>query len=110
MWARVVVGVVLLVAGAAKLADRSPGNVPPAVPWLELLLGALLVTGVGGRWTAVPAATLLAAFTVVVVQRLRAHDPAPCGCFGELSKRPVGYRTLVRNVGLVLLAVVGALT
>ena len=109
MLARILVGVVLLVAGAAKLADRT-SDTPPAVPWLELLLGALLVTGVGGRWTAVPAATLLGAFTVVVVQRLRVGDTAPCGCFGELSKKPVGYRTLLRNVVLVLLALVGALT
>jgi uncharacterized membrane protein YphA (DoxX/SURF4 family) len=110
VWARVVVGIVLLGAGVAKLADRSSSGPPPVVPWLELLLGALLVTGVGGRLPAVAAAALLGAFTVVVVHRLRAEDTAPCGCFGELSKKPVGYRTLLRNVALVLLAVVGALT
>src|SRR5687767_14914168 len=109
MWARIVVGVVLLAAGATKLADRSP-DVPRALPWFEVALGAALVAGVGGRWTAVPAVLLLAAFTAVVARRLRAGDPAPCGCFGELSKQPVSYRTLVRNVALVLLAVVGALT
>lgn len=110
MWARVVVGAVLLVAGAAKLADRTPRRVSPLVPWAELVLGALLVVGLGDRWPSVAAAALFAAFTVVVLRRLRAGDTAPCGCFGELSRRPVGVGTVVRNVVLTALAVVGALS
>lgn len=110
MWARIVVGVVLLLAGTAKLADRSHRTGPRAVPWIELLLGALLVVGVGGRWTALPAAALLAGFTMVVWRRLRAGDTAPCGCFGELSRRPVSAATVLRNVVLLALAVAGMLT
>jgi uncharacterized membrane protein YphA (DoxX/SURF4 family) len=106
MVARVVVGVVLLVAGTAKLANRSH----PPVAATEIVLGALLATGIGGRWTAGVAAALFAAFTVVVWQRLRAGDPEPCGCFGELSRRPVSMWTVGRNVGLLLLALVGAVT
>lgn len=105
MWARIVVGVVLLVAGTAKLAGRTH----PVVSFVEVVLGALLVTGLGGRWTAAAAVALLAAFTLVVVQRLRAHDPEPCGCFGELSRRPVSTRTLVRNLALLALAGAGML-
>ena len=105
MWPRVAVGVVLLVAGTAKLASRTH----PFVSTVEVVLGALLVTGIGGRWTAAAAAALLAAFTVVVARRLRAHDPEPCGCFGELSRRPVTARTVVRNVVLLALAVAGML-
>lgn len=110
MWARVLVGVVLLVAGVAKLADRSPRRTSPLVPGVELTLGALLAAGVGGRWPAVPAAALFAVFTVVVLRRIRAGDTTPCGCFGELSRRPVGVGALLRNVGLLALAVVGVLT
>lgn len=112
MWARIAIGVVLLVAGAAKVADRSSPvpHVPPVLPWVELLLGALLVAGVGGRVAAVPAAALFAVFTVVMWRRLRAGDPAPCGCFGELSRRPVSYGTVVRNVVLFALALMGMLT
>jgi uncharacterized membrane protein YphA (DoxX/SURF4 family) len=106
VWARFVVGLVLLVAGAAKLADRSH----PLVAAAEVVLGALLVTGLGDRWTAVPAAGLLAAFTVVVWRRVRAGDREPCGCFGELSRRPPSTATVLRNVALLALAVVGMLT
>jgi uncharacterized membrane protein YphA (DoxX/SURF4 family) len=106
MIARVAVGVVLLVAGTAKLADRSH----PRVALAEVVLGALLVTGIAGRWTSVVAAALLAAFTVVVWRRVRRGDPEPCGCFGELSRQPVSMRTVGRNVGLLALALLGALT
>ena len=109
MWARIAVGVVLLVAGAAKLAER-PSRAPRALPWVELLLGGLLVAGVGGRATAVPAFVLLAVFTVVVWQRLQSGDTAPCGCFGELSRRPVGYGTVARNLVLLALAAIGSFT
>ncbi|HEX2038973.1 MAG TPA: MauE/DoxX family redox-associated membrane protein [Acidimicrobiales bacterium] len=105
MPARLAVGVVLLVAGVAKLADRSH----PAMAVTEVVLGALLVTGVGGRWTAGAAAVLLAAFTVVVARRVRAGDREPCGCFGRLSRRPVTGRTVARNVALLALAVAGML-
>ena len=106
MPARVAVGVVLLFAGVLKLADRSHVTVATA----EVVFGALLVAGVGGRWTALPAVVLLAGFTVVVAQRVRAHDPEPCGCFGELSRRPPRAAAVVRNVVLLALAVAGMLT
>lgn len=106
MITRIAIGVVLLVAGATKLADRSH----PRVAFAEVVLGALLVTGVGGRATAAAAAVLFAVFTVVVWRRLRAGDTGPCGCFGELSRRPVGYGTVFRNLALVALAVAGSIT
>ena len=93
-------------AGVAKLAGRSH----PRVALAEVVLGALLVTGIGGRWAAAAAAALFAAFTVVVGRRVRAGDTEPCGCFGELSRRPPGRATVARNLLLLALAVAGMLT
>ena len=117
--ARVVVGLVLVAAGALKLSSRewssqaagfgTPRWLVPVVPWVEIVLGALLVPGVGGRITAIAAAALLAAFTVVVAVRVAQRSTAPCACFGSLSARPVGPATLARNVVLLALAVVAAL-
>lgn len=114
MGARIAVGVVLLVAGAAKLrqpawpataaAFGAPTWVAPALPWVELVLGALLVTGVGLPWTALAAAVLVGAFTITVALRLVRGEAVPCGCFGETSPRPVGRDTLLRNVVLLFLA------
>ncbi|MDP8976368.1 MAG: hypothetical protein M3N28_08420 [Actinomycetota bacterium] len=114
---RFVVGTVLLLAGAFKLAHRAwpraaaelgaPRWVIGALPWLELALGALLLAGVGGRWTAGSACALLALFTAAVAIRLRLGTTAPCGCFGETSAEPLGVDTLVRNVVLTLVAAMG---
>jgi len=118
MGARIAVGVVLLFAGGAKLgqpawpataaAFGAPPWLTPVLPWGELILGALLVSGIGLPWTALTAAALLAGFAVAVGLRVRRGDAVPCGCFGETSPQPVGRDTVLRNVLLVALAVMAA--
>lgn len=119
MFFRVVVGVVLLAAGGAKLgqpawpatatAFGAPGWLVAVLPWVELALGGLLVAGVGLPWTALAAAALVAAFTAAVARRLASGDPVPCGCFGETSPEPVGPDTVARNLVLLALALAAAL-
>lgn len=114
MTARIALGVVLLATGAAKLrqpawpataaAFGAPGWLAPLLPWVELVLGALLATGVGHPWTALAAAGLLVAFTAAVAVRLARGQAVPCGCLGETSPEPVGADTLVRNGALLAVA------
>jgi uncharacterized membrane protein YphA (DoxX/SURF4 family) len=111
------VGVVLIAAGVLKLVE-GPGWLKQAadmnvarlvavvVPYVELLLGALLVAGFFMPWTAVAALGLLVAFTYVIVQRLRDGSRPPCACFGSRSKRPLGAYHVARNLALVLAALV----
>ncbi len=116
---RIAIGAVLLLAGAFKLGQRAwpaaaaefgaPRWVIGGLPWVELVLGGLLMAQVGGRWTAAAACLLFSAFTVAVVVRLRAAERVPCGCFGETSPEPVGIDTLLRNLVLTAMAAVGAL-
>jgi hypothetical protein len=110
---------VLLAAGALKARDRSwpesarrfglPGPAAIALPWFEVVIGALLVAQFGGRGTALAALALLVAFTAVVARRVARHDAAPCACFGALSTAPMTTRTVARNLVLVALAAVGVL-
>lgn len=112
--ARLVVGAVLLLAGAMKLRDPAwpataqgfgvPGPVVPLVPVAELVLGALLLVGFGGPVPALLALGLLAAVTALVTVRVRAGDQSPCGCFGATSAGPVTWATVARNLALVALA------
>ncbi|HVM06669.1 MAG TPA: MauE/DoxX family redox-associated membrane protein [Acidimicrobiales bacterium] len=114
MTALIALGVVLLATGAAKLrqpawpataaAFGAPGWLAPLLPWVELVLGAFLATGVGHPWTAVAAAGLLVAFSAAVALRLARGQAVPCGCFGETSPEPVGADTLVRNGALLAVA------
>jgi uncharacterized membrane protein YphA (DoxX/SURF4 family) len=115
--ARIAVGVVLIAAGVLKLVE-GPGWLKQAadmgvarplalvVSYVELVIGALLVVGLFMPWTAVAALGLLAAFTYVIVKRLRDGSRPPCACFGSGSKRPLGAYHVARNLALVLVAVV----
>lgn len=106
-----------MLAGAFKLREQTwrdtattfgaPVWAVPLVPWVELVLGALLAAQVGGRWPALPAAVLPALFWWTVRSRVRRGDASPCGCFGQASVHPVGPRTVRRNAALTILAALG---
>ncbi|MEM8902156.1 MAG: MauE/DoxX family redox-associated membrane protein [Actinomycetota bacterium] len=113
--ARIVLGLVFLVSGATKLVDRDwprsaaafgvPAPMARLLPVVELALGAALVPGLGGTWAVVAAAGLLVAFTVVIAVRLVGGDDRPeCACFGAWSSRPISWRTVGRNGGLLVIA------
>ena len=115
--AAVLVGVALVVAGGSKLAAGgawpeqargmgAPRWVVPLVPWVELAVGAALVTQLARRAAALAAIALLVAFSVLIARLLRRGEHPPCACFGSWSLEPIGPRHLVRNAALVALAVV----
>ena len=115
-------GVMFVVSGGFKLADGPAwprmaadlGVARPlaiAVPWYEIVLGALLIAGIVSPWAEIAATVTLLAFTVVIILRLRDGSRPPCACFGSRSKRPLGRRQVARNVILLavaLIAVAGA--
>lgn len=122
--APVVLGVVLVVAGTAKLRDRRATlsaavalRLPPALRarWVGIGLPVAelgVACGVCAPWlpvvrgTAVAALGLLVGYTVIVGRAL-GFDPRPaCPCFGRLGEDLVSVRTFVRNIVLVALAVV----
>ena len=117
--AAAVVGVALLVAGAAKLARPAwvreagalgvPVLLARPVPAVELLLGAGLVVGIARRPLAAVALTLLLAFTAVLGASLARGRRPVCACFGAWSTRPIGASTVARNAVLAGLALVAAL-
>ncbi len=114
--AAVVLGAAMVIAGAGKIASRSwpehstalgaPGWAVTVVPWTEIVLGALLVSGLAARWAAVAVIVLLLAFTWLLVSHLARGDRPVCACFGPLSSRPISWWSVVRNLLLVALAAV----
>ena len=113
---RIVVGAVFLVSGTLKLrqpdwlataaAFGAPRTVARVLPMAEIVLGALLVTQLGGAWTALVALALLLAFTAAIATQLARGRQVPCACFGELSARPVDLVTVARNLALCALTLV----
>lgn len=113
------VGLVLLVAAVSKISRPErwraeaagmgvAGPLVTVVPWIELVLGGVLVAQVQRHVAAWGAVALLLAFTMSIAVRLAQGRRPPCACFGGWSARPIGARHLVRNGVFITLAVLAA--
>ena len=113
---RVLLGVVFLYAAYTKLRESwlifamsidayqllpswAVLTVARTLPWLELVLGLLLVTGRFMRYTAPALTVLLIAFYVMMLRAYHAGAGIDCGCFGV--GEAVSMITLTRD-GILL--------
>jgi uncharacterized membrane protein YphA (DoxX/SURF4 family) len=71
------------------------------LPWLEAAIGALLLFGIGLRFTAIAASAMLAAFFAVMLYSYVRGNQIDCGCFG--LGEALGPATLIRD-GLLVTA------
>ncbi len=85
--------------------DRLAPTVGVGVPVVELVVAALLIAQPSGRLGAITAVALLSAFSIVVAVNLARDRHPQCNCFGVMSHAPIGWRTLLRNAGLLAAAV-----
>lgn len=120
---RVLLGLALLIAGAAKLADL-PGSraalegfgLPPhlarpvgtVLPAAEIAVAALLAFNATARAGAVGALALLLAFSAGIAAAIQRGERPECHCAGQLHSEPAGPRALVRNLSLAGLAAIAA--
>jgi len=65
------------------------------LPWIELALGILLLSGLALRYVAAAATVLLAIFWSVVIRSYALHLAINCGCFGPNEK--LDAWTIVRD-------------
>jgi putative oxidoreductase len=72
------------------------------LPWFELVLGLVLLTGYKLRWVAMVSGIILLAFWVSMLWAFAKGLGIDCGCFGPGEK--VSYLTLIRDGALVALA------
>ena len=111
----VVVGVVVVWAGASKLVAGSSwsdgvasAGVPrwmlSPLPLLEVVIGALTAVRLWVPVIPLVLAGLLMAFTAWIVVAMRRDDMPTCACFGSMSKKPIGWRHVARNSALIALA------
>jgi len=114
-----VVGVVFIFAGIQKLLagiewlvqakqlrpPRIAQPFVPMVPYIELMLGGLLIVGVQEVPVRITSIVLLSIFTALLITRLAAGERPPCACFSFRSTRPIGWSNVTRNAGLIALLV-----
>lgn len=116
--ARLVLGIVLLVAGGLKVGNPRgsaravqayevmpfdiAGYVGYALPWIEVIVGALLVLGLFTRVTGLIGTLLMVAFVVGIAQAWARGLTIDCGCFGgggEVAAEETRYgREIARDV------------
>jgi uncharacterized membrane protein YphA (DoxX/SURF4 family) len=116
---RLILGAVFVYAGYVKLrqpwmlfamsiesyqlvSDSLRDFLAQTLPWFELVLGLLLLTGLALRWTATVTAGLLVFFFCVMLHAFLKGMQIDCGCLGPNEK--LGPWTLARDGALLTLA------
>jgi uncharacterized membrane protein YphA (DoxX/SURF4 family) len=123
--ARLILGGVWLAAGASKVGGLAASGravvayrlLPPelanvigaALPFLEIVLGVLLITGLATRISAVASGVLLVAYIIGIASVWARGLRIDCGCFGgggDLTgdARPQYAIELVRDIALLAVA------
>ena len=120
--ARLFLGVVLIWAGATKVGhpltaqravqayeifpDGLANTIGLALPFLEIILGALLVLGLFTRPVAIASTLLMVAFIVGISQAWARGLTIDCGCFGgggEIGATDTKYpQEIARDVAFAL--------
>jgi uncharacterized membrane protein YphA (DoxX/SURF4 family) len=101
-----------LIGPSEHIGPLAPNLLAVTLPWVELVAGVLLITGVWRREAAIVTAAMLVVFVVAVGSALvRGIDIENCGCFTVGAEgRRAGLMLLVSDlvmlVGAAVLAVV----
>jgi uncharacterized membrane protein YphA (DoxX/SURF4 family) len=76
------------------------------LPLLELVLGAMLLSGLARGWTALAAMALLVLFAAAMAINLRrGRSHIDCGCGQSFLKQTLSWSLVVRNAVLVALLI-----
>lgn len=113
-----IIGLVFIFAGAEKIADpesfaQSISNYKifpiftinlfaMTVPWLELVLGILIIFNIWIKENLTIVVTLLLFFNILVFSAVLRDLDINCGCFGTHFVEKAGYQKIGENFLLVL--------
>lgn len=76
-----------------------------SLPWIELVVGLLLVLGVSVKENSFIINCLLIFFNIVVVIALIRGLDIDCGCFGSAYSQKIGFLKLFENFVLLFLGI-----
>lgn len=123
--ARLILGVVLLVAGGLKVGNLTKSAmavrayellpIPIAnflgytLPWIEIGLGLLLIVGVAVKISGALGALTMLAFIIAIAQAWARGLSIDCGCFGgggTIDPEDTKYLSeIIRDIGLMALGI-----
>jgi len=118
---RILLGIVLIFSGIAKIADPSKAvdlmlefkAIPEAfiliivsiLPVLEILIGVLLISGMYQKFASISALILFSGFFLISIYGTIMGLRSDCGCFWSVIKSRIGWGMVVRNGVFVVGAV-----
>ena len=125
LFSRLILGGVLLLAGAFKIGNlqksamavRAYELLPVslanllgyALPWVEIGVGLLLITGAAVRISGLIGAFTMLAFIIAISQAWARGLSIDCGCFGgggAIDPEDTKYLTeIIRDLGLLILGI-----
>ena len=74
------------------------------MPWLELICGILLVSGMKSKSATAVIAGMLVLFTVAIFFILVRKIPIGCGCFSSVEE-PISWATLARDLAWLAMSI-----
>lgn len=124
--AQITAGLIFLAAALPKIADLSAfagsihnfhleAVIPMAatnvlammIPWVELVAGLALVSGVRPRAGAYVYTALMVIFTIGVIQALARGLSFECGCFGKAGSATIGVKKVAENLVMMAIGMIG---
>lgn len=116
---RILLATVFAVSATSKALDRAgtrqaivdlglpvrlQGPLSALLPAVEILTAAGLLAGTTAFPSSLMALALLVCFTALLGWNLLNGRKPACHCFGELGDKPISWRSVARNAGLIALA------
>lgn len=115
---RIALAAIFLAAGIAKLREPwlqfavsinsfkfVPDNllepIARGLPWLEVVVGVAVLSGIRLKWTSLLATAILGGFLALLLRSWALGLDVDCGCFG--SGEPLGPKAILRDSLMVAL-------
>jgi putative oxidoreductase len=117
--ARYILGLVFIIASVEKIAipELFAANIQAyqvmpmiainlialVIPWLELICGIFLLSGVFVRSSSLLLSLLLGMFIILIILAILQGLKIDCGCFGSSHESPVGWMRVLEDIGLLVI-------
>ncbi|HWE48445.1 MAG TPA: MauE/DoxX family redox-associated membrane protein [Bryobacteraceae bacterium] len=86
------------------LPENTLEPIARTLPWIEVALGVVLVTGILARWSSLIASLMLATFVGAGFRAWAMGLQVDCGCFGSGSSETIGGVWFLEHGGMLALA------
>lgn len=91
------------IANYRVLPEAWAGSLASILPWIEAFAALALLTGWYLRGGALVVSAMLLVFIAAIAQAMARGIDIDCGCFGAAAESEVGWGSIARNLGLLLL-------